>query len=72
MTPVNLPLDYYEAINLYEALKVVPDTGDWYNQVKWKLEAVMRLTAAYQSPSQISYMSANVPAEQQIDRIKAK
>lgn len=72
MSKVNLPLDYYEAINLHEALKVVPDTGDWYNQVKFKLEAVLRLAAAYESPTSVSYQRANVPADKQIEQIKAK
>lgn len=70
MSKVNLPLDYYEAVNLFEALKVVPDTGDWYNQVKFKLEAVLRLTQAYHDS--VYALNPNVSAEKQIERIKAE
>lgn len=72
MTVVNLPLDHYEALNLYEALKVVPDTGDWYLQVKWKLEGVLRLTHAYQPPPTYGGMVPNLSAEKQIEQIRLK
>lgn len=36
-----VPLDAYEAVNLLEALKLVPQTGDWHGQLRFRCEAVL-------------------------------
>lgn len=64
---VGLPLDHYEAINLLEALKVAPDTGDWHGQVWWKLEGLLRLTRA----DNVSVPTLpNISADHQLERIR--
>jgi hypothetical protein len=38
---VNIELDSYEIANLFAALEMVPDTGDWYQQIIGKIHAQM-------------------------------
>jgi hypothetical protein len=33
----------YEAVNLLEALKLVPDTGDWHGQLRFRCQQVLRV-----------------------------
>lgn len=35
-------LDAYHAVNLREALKLVPDTGDWHGSLRAAIEIVLR------------------------------
>ena len=37
------PLTPYQAANLLEALKLVPDTGDWYGELRLKCEAILMM-----------------------------
>lgn len=36
-----VPLDAYEAVNLLEALKMIPSTGDWHGQLRFRCQAVL-------------------------------
>lgn len=38
----DVPMSPYEAANLLEALKLVPDTGDWHGQLRFRAQAVLR------------------------------
>lgn len=38
----DVAMDAYEAINLLEVLKVVPDTGDWHGQLRFRCEQVVK------------------------------
>jgi hypothetical protein len=63
---VLMEIDAYEAINLQEALKVIPDTGDWHGQIRYKLKQVL------DNPQVANRMGApNCTAEQYRERIVA-
>jgi hypothetical protein len=48
-----VPLDPYEAVNLLEALKLVPDTGDWHGQLRFRAQAVVdKYGTEYTRPNQ--------------------
>lgn len=48
-----VPLNAYEAHNLLEALKLVPDTGDWHGQLRARCEAVIdKYPQEYGGPNQ--------------------
>lgn len=38
----DVPLNAYEAQNLLEALKLVPNTGDWHGQLRSRCEEVIK------------------------------
>lgn len=58
----DVPMDGYEALNLLEALRLVPDTGDWHGQLR------LRCANVLSKHGSMGFMRPNQTAEQMAPR----